>query len=68
MVVLNVFRYLTLLSDGSVAVYGKENNQRKLNRYSLQSGKQLSSTDPKEACGAMAEITLGGRPALALSL
>ena len=68
MMALNVFRYLTVLSDETVAVYGKEDNKRKLNRYSLQSGKQLGSTDPKEACGAMAEITLGGRPALVLSL
>ena len=68
MVALNVLRYLILLSDGTVAVYGKENNERKLKRYSLETGEELSSTDPKEACGAMAEITLGGRPTLALSL
>ena len=57
---------MTALNDGTVVVYGMQNNQYKLKRFSLATGQELASTDVYNGSG-MTEVKLGDNSAIAVS-
>ena len=57
---------MTVLSDGTVVVCGTENNQLRLKRFSLQTRRELGSTDLNNAHG-LTEVKLGGKITVAVS-
>ena len=63
---------MTALDDGTVAMYGQENNQLKLKRFSLVTGQDLGSTQLSTAnigdILGMTEVKLAGNSAIAVSL
>ena len=58
---------ITAPSDGTVVVYGRENKQYKLKRFSLETGRELSSAGLAEEPFDMTEVQLGGRSTVAVS-
>ena len=57
---------MTALSDGTVAIYGRNINQQKLMRFSLATGRELSSTELYNASG-ISEVKLEGNSVIAVS-
>ena len=59
---------MTTLSDGTVAVSGQENIRNRLKRFSLETGRELiSSNITRPNLHAMTEVKLGVNWAIALS-
>ena len=53
---------MTLLNDGTAMVH----TDTKLRRYNVQTGDEISRIGVSYACG-LAEVIIGGKPALAVS-
>ena len=58
---------IVTLTDGSVAITGKDVNGNKLKRFNMIDNTTISTEKLTNGPDGLAEISLGGRPALAIS-
>ena len=58
---------MATLSDGSVVIAGEDVNGNKLKRFNMKDNTTICIEELTYVPGGLAEISLGGRPALAIS-
>ena len=61
------FKGMTFLSDDTVVVCVEDHKQHKLKRFSLETGRELSSARLPEQPFGMTEVQLGCRSTVAVS-
>ena len=64
---LTLVSHMATLSDGSVVITGKDVNGNKLERFNIKDNTTISTEKLTNGPDGLGEISLGGRPALAIS-
>ena len=58
---------MATLSDGSVVIAGKDVNGNKIKRFNMMDNTTICTEELRHEPDGLAEISLGGKPALAIS-